>query len=133
VLEADIAAMEKGLDTLVGPKGVRLSGGQVQRAATARMHVRTPELLIFDDLSSALDVETEHELWERLDERRRALGGGVTCLVVSHRRAVLHKADWILLLKDGKVEAEGKLDELLATSEEMQSLWRGDTSQKSNF
>jgi len=126
VLEPDIAAMDKGLDTLVGPKGVRLSGGQVQRAAAARMHIRSPELLVFDDLSSALDVETERQLWDRLDERRRALGGGVTCLVVSHRRAVLHKADWILVLKDGKVEAEGKLDELLAKSEEMQRLWTGE-------
>jgi len=126
VLEPDIAAMDKGLDTLVGPKGVRLSGGQVQRAAAARMHIRSPELLVFDDLSSALDVETERQLWDRLDERRRALDDGVTCLVVSHRRAVLHKADWILVLKDGKVEAEGKLDELLAKSEEMQRLWQGE-------
>jgi ABC-type multidrug transport system fused ATPase/permease subunit len=69
VLEQDIAALEHGLDTLVGPRGVRLSGGQVQRAAAARMFVRAPELLVFDDLSSALDVETERTLWERLDQR----------------------------------------------------------------
>ena len=54
------------LDTLVGPRGVKLSGGQVQRAAAARMFVRDAELLVFDDLSSALDVETERTLWERL-------------------------------------------------------------------
>ena len=126
VLGADISAMNKGLDTLVGPKGVRLSGGQVQRAAAARMHVRAPELLVFDDLSSALDVETERQMWERLDEHRRTLNGGVTCLVISHRRAVLHKADWILVLKDGKVEAEGTLDGLLANSAEMQRLWKGE-------
>ena len=65
VLEPDIATLEHGLDTVVGPRGVRLSGGQVQRAAAARMFVREPELLVFDDLSSALDVETEEILWER--------------------------------------------------------------------
>ncbi len=58
--------MEEGLDTLVGPRGVRLSGGQLQRSAAARMFVREPELLVFDDLSSALDVETETLLWERV-------------------------------------------------------------------
>ena len=68
VMEQDIAVLDRGLDTLVGPRGVRLSGGQVQRTAAARMYVREPELLVIDDLSSALDVETERVLWERLDE-----------------------------------------------------------------
>ena len=89
VLEPDVARLEKGLDTLVGPRGVRLSGGQIQRSAAARMFVRDPELLVFDDLSSALDVETEQLLWQRLDERRAVASGGLTCLVVSHRRPAL--------------------------------------------
>ncbi|HHC07878.1 MAG TPA: ABC transporter ATP-binding protein, partial [Actinobacteria bacterium] len=62
VLEPDLADMPDGLDTMVGPRGVRLSGGQVQRAAAARMFLRRPDLLVFDDLSSALDVETEATL-----------------------------------------------------------------------
>src|SRR5690606_661832 len=66
VFEQDLAHMEQGLDTIVGPRGQRLSGGQAQRVAAARMFVRQPELLVFDDLSSALDVETEKVLWERL-------------------------------------------------------------------
>ena len=62
-------AMTDGLDTIVGPRGMRLSGGQLQRALAARALVRRPELLVVDDLSSALDVETERALWEGLADR----------------------------------------------------------------
>lgn len=121
VLERDVEELANGLDTVVGPKGVKLSGGQAQRTAAARMFAREPELLLLDDLSSALDVETERTLWKRLFEHGRA-----TCLVVSHRRAALRRADHIIVLKGGHVEAEGRLDELLETCGEMQRLWRGD-------
>ncbi len=121
VLEGDVAAMEAGLDTRVGARGVRLSGGQIQRAAAARMFVRPADLLVFDDLSSARDVETERLLWERVFARPAS-----TVLAVSHRRAALRRADRIIVLQNGSVAAVGRLDDLLATCAEMQYLWHGE-------
>jgi ABC-type multidrug transport system fused ATPase/permease subunit len=99
VLERDLAALEHGLDTPVGTRGVRLSGGQVQRVAAARMFIRDADLLVVDDLSSALDPQTEAELWDRLFARRR----GETWLVVSHRAAALNRADQVLWMEGGRI------------------------------
>lgn len=97
-LDEDLATMPDGEATLIGPRGLRLSGGQIQRAGAARALVRRPELLVVDDLSSALDVDTESRLWDRV-----AGGGFATALLVSHRPHVLDRADRVVVLDRGRV------------------------------
>lgn len=86
------------------------------------MFVRRPDVLVFDDLSSALDVVTEQTLWQRLDDAR-ANGYAATCLVISHRRAALHRADRIIVLADGLVAEVGSHTELYARDGEYRSLY----------
>ncbi len=97
-LDEDLDRMPDGVGTIIGPRGLWLSGGQVQRAGAARALVRRPDLLVIDDLSSALDVETEARLWERVAD-----GGFETALLVSHRAQVLERADRVVVLDAGRV------------------------------
>ncbi|MBE9190265.1 ABC transporter ATP-binding protein [Gloeocapsopsis crepidinum LEGE 06123] len=115
--DRDLATMPEGVETVIGTKGMRLSGGQLQRAAAARMFVHQPELLVFDDLSSALDIETEQLVWSRLfttstQDKIAKSTWQPTCLAVSHRHAVLRRADNIIVLAAGRIIAEGSFDEI---------------------
>ena len=117
VMDKDLEDWPDRIETVIGPKGTKLSGGQIQRAAAARMLVRRTELMVLDDLSSALDVETEQQLWKRVLAASES-----TFLVVSHRRAILQRADRILLMKEGRIIDEGRLEELLGRSAEMRAV-----------
>src|SRR4051812_31940683 len=105
-LEHDLAAAGGGLQLLIGHKGTRLSGGQLQRLALARALAPRTELLIADDVSSALDVTTELDLWRALREH------GVTVVGSTSKRAALARADRVVVLIGGRVEAQGTWREL---------------------
>ena len=98
-VDDDIARMPAGDGTLIGPRGLRLSGGQRQRLATARALVHVPELVVLDDLSSAVDVETELQLWQNLAD------AGLTVLAVSHRAVAFERASQVLHLDAGRLRA----------------------------
>jgi ATP-binding cassette subfamily B protein len=104
-LSTDIAEAG-GIEAIVGHRGVRLSGGQVQRLALARALAAGAELVLADDVSSALDARTEVELWEAL--RRR----GTTVLGSTSKRAALQRADRVVVLADGAVAATGRWSDL---------------------
>jgi ATP-binding cassette subfamily B protein len=108
-----VSALPDGLDTVVGEGGIGLSGGQRQRLAIARALLVQPQILLLDEATSALDADSEDHIRQSLAE----LKGVRTVLVVAHRLSTVRQADRILVLSDGKVQASGTHQELVATNE----------------
>ena len=108
-LESDVERFEGGLATVVGERGVTLSGGQRLRAALARALVVEPRVLLLDDVFSAVDVDTERAIWERLRPRL----AGTTILVVSHRISVLRQCDRVAVIQEGRLAEQGTHQELI--------------------
>ncbi|MCL2356807.1 MAG: ABC transporter ATP-binding protein/permease [Defluviitaleaceae bacterium] len=113
VADADsfIREMPDGYDTIVGERGVGLSGGQKQRVSLARAVAADPEILVLDDVTSAVDTETEHRIQAALGEIRAA--NERTTFIVAHRLSSVKDADLILVLTDGEISERGTHDELL--------------------
>lgn len=120
--DQDVEGFTNGIETAIGTRGMRLSGGQVQRLAAARMLIRQSELLVIDDLSSALDRHTEEQLWRRLMSRTNYKDERPAILAVSYRKSLLQQADHILVLDQGRMLAQGCFKHLMDTSELFRSL-----------
>ena len=121
VFESDVAEMENGLDTLAGSRGNRLSGGQKQRFALARMLIHDAELYVMDDSSSAIDIETEKEFWNRFE--KNIAKKKFACIIASNKKYVLDRADKIIFLKNGNIIGCGKADELSTRCEEFAKIY----------
>jgi subfamily B ATP-binding cassette protein MsbA len=104
-----IAAMPNGYDTVIGDRGIQLSGGQRQRLAIARALLKNPQILILDEATSSLDVESEALVQEAIDR----LVKGRTTLVIAHRLSTIRNADKIIVVENGRVEQIGTHEELI--------------------
>ena len=117
-----IVSMPEGYETVVGDRGLRLSGGQCQRLAIARALVRRPEVLILDEATSALDTLTERAVYESVQSMRN----DATVLVIAHRLTTIRDADQILVLDSGVIIEQGAHETLLARGGLYARLYRED-------
>ena len=115
-----IMAMPDGYETLVGERGLKLSGGEKQRVAIARTVIKDPAILLLDEATSALDSHTEQEIQKNLREISR----GRTTLCIAHRLSTVVDADEILVLDDGYILERGRHAELLAMDAHYAKMWR---------
>ncbi|MBO4505186.1 MAG: ABC transporter ATP-binding protein [Lachnospiraceae bacterium] len=109
-IHEDILAMPEGYDTLVGERGLRLSGGQKQRVAIARAILRHSPVIILDEATASVDVETEQQIQQAI----AGIAGSRTIIAIAHRLSTIRSADKILVIEDGKVKESGTHDELVA-------------------
>ena len=108
-----------GYDTIIGEKGSSLSGGQKQRVCIARAILKKPKILIFDDATSALDLNTEARLYKALKEYM----SDVTIILIAQRVASAKGAEKIMVIDDGEIKGIGANDELLKTNEVYQDIY----------
>ena len=119
-LDRLIAENPAGLDTVVGERGLKLSGGEKQRIAIARMLLKKPSIMIFDEATSSLDSETERSIMNEI----RRVSEGHTALIIAHRLSTVIDADEIAVLEDGQIVERGKHNELLQRNGRYAALWQ---------
>jgi ATP-binding cassette subfamily B protein len=118
-LDAFVASLPRGLDTVVGERGLKLSGGEKQRVAIARAMLKDPPILVFDEATSSLDLETERNILDTM----AAAAQNRTTLVIAHRLSTVAQADQIVVLQQGEVVERGTHAELLAHGGVYANLW----------
>lgn len=114
-----LARLPQGYNTIVGERGLKLSGGEKQRVSIARLLVKNPKMYIFDEATSALDTATEREIQKNIEE----ISKGATAVIIAHRLSTVVNADKIIVLEEGKVAETGTHDELLAKQGIYRKLW----------
>jgi ABC-type transport system involved in Fe-S cluster assembly fused permease/ATPase subunit len=119
-IHAFILAMPDGYQTMVGERGLKLSGGEKQRVAIARSILKHPAIMLFDEATSALDTLTEREIQQNL----RELSRGRTTLVIAHRLSTVVDADEIIVLEDGRIAERGRHAELIERDGRYAAMWR---------
>ena len=114
-----VQSLPNGYDTMVGERGLKLSGGEKQRVGIARSLLKNPPILLLDEATSALDTQTEHEIQESLIQ----MGQGRTVMIIAHRLSTVVHADRIVVLEQGQIVESGSHDELLAQEGRYSHLW----------
>ena len=121
-----IMSLPDGYDTIIGEGGINLSGGQKQRLAIARALVQKTKIILFDEATSALDNETQSKIQEAIENMK----GEYTILIIAHRLSTIINSDRILFLNDGKIEASGTHNELIANNDNYKKLYNSEINKK---
>ncbi len=124
-LDALLCELPDGIETKVGERGLKLSGGEKQRVAIARVLVKSPHMYIFDEATSALDTRTEREIQKNIDE----ISKDSTTIIIAHRLSTVVNADHIVVLQEGHVAEQGTHTELLAKQGIYRRLWDQQTNE----
>jgi ATP-binding cassette subfamily B protein len=127
-VHGNIIEFSKGYDTILGERGITLSGGQKQRVSIARAIIKNPEIVLFDDCLSAVDTETEEQIFNKLNK----ISSNKTSVVVSHRASSSKKADHIIILDNGEILEEGTHEELIEKAGYYKDLYNKQLTEKEN-
>ena len=119
-LHSFIKSLPDGYDTIVGERGLKLSGGEKQRVAIARALLKKPKIFFFDEATSSLDTKTEKEIQKNLEE----LSKNITTIVIAHRLSTVVNSNMILVLNKGEIVEKGNHKKLLEIDGLYASMWK---------